>query len=56
MPHLEEQRVRDLLAWVVSLQEGAAVIYLLQLLVQTTGPEAPNSEGQSGYMQLAVQR
>ena len=37
-PNLEEQRVREILPWLAELQDGAALPYLLPLLVQATGP------------------
>lgn len=45
-PHLEEDRLRKLLEWLVTLQDGAAIPYLLQLLVQASGPESPPTSRQ----------
>lgn len=46
MPHLEEQRIQKMLPWLVQLQGGTSVAYLLQFLILVTGPDMPEKTRQ----------
>ena len=46
VPQLEEERVRKLLDWLISIQDGTAACYLLQLLVFVTSSDSPQASRQ----------
>ena len=43
---MEEKRVLGILGWLLQLQGGSAGPYLLQLLVQATAPDMPQTDRQ----------